>query len=189
VTPEANWIVDVRRRLAASPARQPLVAEVERRAVLVPLLVDAGELWTLLTRPAAGRATAGGADTDFPGGPIRPDEEAWPAAVRGAAEQAAIDPRVVLRLGELDDVESPAGGLVSPCVGALPREVESRPGPGVAEVFRVPLAAFGNPRLVEEFEEVTAGGVRRVRAYHLGSRRVWGVAAGIIEDLLARLRD
>ncbi len=33
MTPESSWILDLRRRLAAHPARQPLVAEVERRAV------------------------------------------------------------------------------------------------------------------------------------------------------------
>jgi 8-oxo-dGTP pyrophosphatase MutT (NUDIX family) len=184
---ETSWILDVRRRLAAHPARQPLVAEPDRRAVLVPLQVDAGELWTTLVQPAAARA-GGGDEPAFPGGAIRADEEAWAAAVRGAAAQAGVDPRTVLRLGELDDLESPAGGLVAPCVGALPRGAETRPGPGVAEIFRVPLSAFANPRMVEEREVAFADGIRRVRAYHLGNRLIWGVAAHILEDLLDRLR-
>ena len=183
MTAEKSWIPEVRRRLAAHPVRQPLVAEVERRAVLVPLLVEGGELWTVLTQP-----TGAGSEPAFPGGPIRADEEAWAAAVRGAAGQTGIDPRTVLRLGELDDLESPAGGLVAPCIGALPRRVETRPGPGVDEVFRVPLSAFLNPRMMEVQELETPGSRRQVRSYHLANRQIWGLAAHIVEDLIERLR-
>jgi hypothetical protein len=194
VTGEGSWILEVRRRLAAQPARLPLVAEAARRAVLVPLLVDAGALWTLLVQPAAGAGAGGGAGDDggpaFPDSPLAPGEEAWTAALRGGAEQAAIEPKVVVRLGELEELEAapPDRGLVVPCVGALPTAVETRPGEGVAEVFRVPLAAFVHPTLVEETTVAAPGGPLTVRGYHLGSRIIRGLAARVLEDLLARLR-
>ncbi len=190
---QGSWILEVRRRLAVSPARQPLVAEPARSAALVPLLVDAGELWTVLVQPepgAGGTGDDGGRATQpgpaFPSSPLAAGEEVWAAALRGGGEQAAIEPKAVLRLGELEDLESPEGGLVAPCVGALPSHLETRPGPGVAEVFRVPLSAFANPTLVEETS--VPGSTVRVRGYHVGRRILRGLAAHILEDLLDRLR-
>ena len=56
------------------------------------------------------------------------------------------------------------------------------------EVFRVPLTAFMNPRMVEVREVDTPGGRREVRSYHLANRQIWGLAAHILEDLFDRLR-
>lgn len=182
-----SWILEVRRRLAAQPPRQPLVAEAARSAVLVPLLVDAGELWALLVE-AASDATRDGEGPVFPGSALAAGEDVWTAALRGASEQGGIEPGVVLRLGELEDLELPDGGLVAPCVGALPTTVGTRAGGGAGEVFRVPLSAFANPTLIEDTTLETPSGRRRVRGYHLGSRLVRGLTAHIFEDLLARLR-
>ena len=71
MTAEKSWIPEVRRWLAAHPVQQPLITEVERRAVLIPLLVEGSELWTVLTQP-----TSAGSEPAFPGGPIQADEEA-----------------------------------------------------------------------------------------------------------------
>lgn len=187
MSPRESWIEQVRRRLADRPARQPVVADAARTALLVPLTVDAGELWTLLAVPEPGSAAAAADGPSFPSGPITPGQDAWEAALVAAGERLGVAPGVVLRLGELEELEGADGGLVTPCVGALPAGLATRPGSGIDEVVRMPLTAFSNPQLVEEQRLATPGGERLVRAYHVGNRRVWGLAAHVLEDLLARL--
>ena len=94
----------------------------------------------------------------------------------------------MLRLGELDERESPAGFRVIPCVGAIPLPFELEPNDAeIAEVFSLPLSAFANPRMVEE-REVTARRRRaHLRIYHVGNRQIWGLTARILQNLLVRL--
>jgi hypothetical protein len=175
-----SWILDVRRRLAAGPSLEPVVAESARVALLVPLFVEAGGLWALLS-------TGAGGEVELPSSPVAPGEDAWDAALR-AAGAAGLPIETVLRLGELEALERPEGGLVLPCVGALP----TAPALAVTEAagtFRLPLAALANPTLAEDFEiEDADGNRRRVRAVHVGGRRLWGTAVWVLEDLLERLR-
>jgi hypothetical protein len=175
-----SWILDVRQRLAAGPRLEPVVAEVARVALLVPLFVDAGGLWTLLLAGAGGEA-------ELPSAPVEPKADAWDAALR-AGGAVGLPIETVLRLGELDALERPEGGLALPCIGALPT-APALAATEAAATFRLPLAALTNPTLAEELEiEDADGNRRRVRALHVGGRRLWGAAVWVLEDLLERIR-
>jgi 8-oxo-dGTP pyrophosphatase MutT (NUDIX family) len=190
VTAAQSWILSVRERLGSPPARrlQPSRGrDVRPAAVLVPLYVDAGELWTVLTKRTDTLPSHRG-QIAFPGGACEIGEDAWGAALREAQEEVGIEPAKVLRLGELDEVESPASFRVVPCVGAIPFPYEARPNEAeIAEVFSLPLTAFANPRMVEEREVVLDGRHRHIRIYHVGSRQVWGLTARVLQNLLVRL--
>jgi 8-oxo-dGTP pyrophosphatase MutT (NUDIX family) len=182
-----SWIVEVRSRLGSPPPRRLPASELRPAAVLVPLYVDGAELWTVLTRRTDTLPSHPG-QIAFPGGSREPGEDAWTAALRETHEELGLAPRDVLRLGELDEVDAPSGFRIVPCVGTLPRPVELRPSAAeIAEVFRLPLSAFGNPRLVEDRQVVYNGVRRNVRVYHVGSRQVWGLTAQILQNLLDRL--
>lgn len=179
MTEPTSWILDVRRRLAAAPALEPVVAGSARRALLVPLFVDAGGLWALLREGAGGEA-------EFPGAPLAAGEDAWEAAARAAAE-TGLPAAAVLRLGELEPLEPPEGGLALPCVGAVPTPAALAASDN-GGFLRLPLVALRSSTLVEELEvESPAGDRRRVRALHVGGRRLWGTAVWVLEDLLERL--
>ena len=155
--------------------------------MLVPLYVDAGELWTVLT-VRTDTLPSHRSQIAFPGGGKELKEDAWAAALRETQEEIGVDPTLVIRLGELDEVESPAGFRVIPCVGAIshPYKVE-RNAAEIAEVFSLPLSSFSNPKLVEE-QDVLINGVRRnLRIYHIGNRRIWGLTARILQNLMIRL--
>lgn len=176
-----SWILDVRRRLAAAPPLEPVVGSARRSAILVPLFVDAGGLWVLVGEGDRG-------EPELPGTPIAEGETAW-AAARRAAGEAGLPAEAVLELGELAPLELPEGGLALPCVGALPTPFALAASEGAGR-FRVPLAALRAPTLVEEMEtEGPAGERRRVRALHVGGRRLWGTAVFVLEDLLERLAE
>lgn len=181
-----SWILALRERLASPPPRRLPASDLRQASVLVPLYVDAGELWTVLTQRAADLPSHR-SQIAFPGGGREFKEDPWGAALRESQEEIGLDPKAVLRLGELDEVESP-GFRVIPCVGAIPNNVEFQPNAAeIAEVFSLPLTAFANPRLVEE-RDVLLNGVRRtLRIYHLGNRQIWGLTARILQNLLARL--
>lgn len=183
----ASWLLDLQRRLGSPPPRRLPTADRRQAAVLVPLYVEAGELWTVLTRRNEELRSHRG-QFAFPGGGCEVGEEAWTAALRETEEELGIDPRTVMRLGELDEVDTSTGWRVVPCVGAVPSPLATRPNPlEIAEVLPLPLSAFANPQMVEEREVVVNGEVRSFLVYHVGTRQVWGATARMLQNLLARL--
>ncbi|HLX10436.1 MAG TPA: CoA pyrophosphatase [Thermoanaerobaculia bacterium] len=187
-----SWILELRERLASPPARRLAgkpAGELRPAAVLVPLYVDAAELWTVLTK-RTDTLPSHPSQIAFPGGSREAGEDPWTAALREAGEEVGLDAERVVRLGELDEQEVPSGFRIVPCVGAIPHPYELRPSEAeIAEVIRLPLSAFTNPRLIEERPVVYDGVRRSLRVYHVGGRQVWGATARILHDLLERLES
>ena len=186
-----SWIVELRHRLTAPPPQRlpaAAVGEATRRAaVLVPLYVDAGGLWVLLTRRAEDLPYHRG-QIAFPGGSLEPGEDPWAAALRESEEEIGLDPKKVLALGLLDELATPTGFSMQPVVGAVPYPVETRPAAReVAEIFALPLAAVANPQLVERRTVLVDGTPRELTVYHVGGRQIWGATALVLSNLLERL--
>ena len=182
-----SWILSLRERLASPPPRRLAASDLRQASVLVPLYVDVGELWTVLTKRTDTLPTHRG-QIAFPGGGRDLKEDPWAAAIRETQEEIGLDPKVVLKLGILDEVESPAGFRVIPCVGAIPYPYKVIPNEAeIAEVFSLPLTAFANPKLVEERGVIINGQKRDILIYHVGNRQIWGLTARILQNLLIRV--
>jgi 8-oxo-dGTP pyrophosphatase MutT (NUDIX family) len=182
-----SWIHEIRERLASPPPRRLPASEARHAAVLVALFVDGGQLWTLLTRRSESLPHHRG-QVAFPGGGRETGEDFWRAALRESEEEIGLPAKTVLRLGELDEVGSPAGFRIVPCVGAIPHGFEARANAAeIDEVFAVPLEALARPGLVEDREVVVNGRRRTIRIYHVGRHLIWGLTARVIENLLLRL--
>ena len=182
-----SWILEVRRRLASPSPQRLLASDAREAAVLVPLFVDAGELWTLLTKRAESLPHHK-SQIAFPGGGREIGEDPWAAALRETEEELGFDSKQVVRMGELDEAETPSGFRIIPCVGAVPSGVETNINEDeIAEVFAVPLLAFTDFRAIEDRIVKIDGVERMIRVYHLGSRQVWGLTARIMQNLLHRL--
>ena len=185
--PRQSWILSLRERLTSPPPRRLPPSDLRQASVLVPLYVDAGELWTVLTK-RTDTLPSHRSQIAFPGGGRELKEDPWAAALREAEEEIGLEPRIVLKLGELDEVESPMGFRVIPCVGAIPYPHKLEPNEAeIAEVFNLPLTAFANPRLVEEREVLINGMRRNILIYHVGNRQIWGLTARILQNLLVRV--
>jgi len=182
-----SWIQEVRARLGSPPPTRLPVSDSRQAAVLVPLWVDAGELWTLLTKRSEALPHHRG-QIAFPGGGRETGEDLWGAALRESEEEIGLPAKVVLRLGQLDEVGSPAGFRIVPCVGAIPKQFEANPSPDeIEEAFPIPISALANPRLVEDREVLLNGRRRTIRIYHVGRHLIWGLTARIVQNLLLRL--
>lgn len=157
-------------------------------AVLIPVIVRPAGATVLLTRRADSLASHTG-QIAFPGGRLDPGETAVEAALREALEEVALDPAVVEVLGVGDAYETGTGFLVTPVVGWL-REAPSIQATldEVAEVFEVPwdfLMDAANHRRDSYDRE---GQPRRwYWAIPYEERYIWGVTAGIVRALRARL--
>jgi 8-oxo-dGTP pyrophosphatase MutT (NUDIX family) len=181
------WILEMRSRLGAPAPRRLVPGEARQAAVLVPLYVDAGMLWTLLTKRTDSLPHHRG-QVAFPGGGKEMGEDSWAAALREADEEIGLPPQRVLRLGELDEVATPSGFRIVPCVGAIPFPFELKPNPGeIDETFAAPLGELANPKLIEDREVLINGQRRTLRIYHVGRFLIWGVTARILQNLLERV--
>lgn len=182
-----SWIFELRNRLAAPPPRRLTPGDARRAAVLVPLFVDAGELWTILTKRAE-TLPHHKSQIAFPGGGLEIGEDHWAGALREAEEEIGLAVSKIVKIGELDEAATPSGFQIVPCVGAVPLPLETEINHDeIAEIFSVPLLAFTDYRMVEDRIVKIDGVERQIRVYHVGSRQVWGLTARIIQNLMLRL--
>ena len=162
--------------------------ELRPAAVLIPVVARPEGATVLLTRRADTLASHTG-QIAFPGGRLDPGEDAVTAALREADEEVALNPGAVEVLGLSDAYETGTGFLVTPVVGWLKDTPEVTPSPDeVAEVFETPwdfLMDAANHR--RDFYDMEAGLRRWFWAMPWGERYIWGVTAGILKGLHARL--
>lgn len=168
------------------PARHLELSAHARAAVLVPVLDGASGPALLLTVRAPHLSRHAG-QIAFPGGRFEPGEDAVAAALRETYEEVGlvVDPDAVL--GALDDHPSPFGLIATPVVAcvAWPAVLNVQTDE-VTEAFVVPLAQLQAQTPSVEVRE-SPWGTRRLYAYEVDGRRVWGLTGAIIKDLLDRL--
>ena len=157
-------------------------------AVLVPLVERDGALWVILTqRPEHMTSHAG--QVAFPGGKVDPtDASALAAALREADEEIGLRSSFAEPVGFLDTYQTGTGYRILPAVALISPDFEPRPNPHeVADVFEVPLAFLIDRanHVVEEAE--WRGRMRRYYDIRYGTRRIWGVTAGMVRNLSERL--
>lgn len=156
-------------------------------AVLIPV-TDRPEPGVILTqRPAWLRSHAG--QVAFPGGKVDDgDESAIAAALREAHEELNIFPAQVEIMGVADIYHSGSGYSITPVVGIIPPDLAFLPNPEeVHDYFEVPLAFLLDPANSIKRQADWNGQQRSYYDIQWGERRIWGVTAGIIANLVRRL--
>ena len=177
-----SWILEVRRKLESS-RRLPVEGGGGARVVLVvPLYVEAGELWTLLREEPSESPPLSFQAAAFEG------DDPWPTVARLGNVGLGVDPSRVLRLGELDEVAGIGGFRLRACVVAVPSPEDD--GSNVeAPMVRLPLSALKHPRLVEEKTIDIKGEQAPIAVYHVGRHLLWGPPLDVLLALLERLEQ
>jgi 8-oxo-dGTP pyrophosphatase MutT (NUDIX family) len=177
------------RRLLLTPEEAALLDAPGRTdaAVLVPLLLEAPEMTTVLTERRADLRRHPG-EISFPGGrQDRPDEDLRETALREAEEEIGLAPERVELLGALPPVGTfltsyrvhPFVGLVTAGPAWVPQESE------VAEVLELTLPELARGH---EMKRLYRKGVPiKLPTYTVDGHVVWGATARIVQSLLHRL--
>jgi 8-oxo-dGTP pyrophosphatase MutT (NUDIX family) len=180
--PRERFVANVDGGVLSAELRASFERPARAASVLLPLLERPGGLTVLFTERAAHLKDHAG-QISFPGGRIADaGETAVDAALREAREEIGLDPADVEVLGELDDLLTGTGFLITPVVGYVAGgEFVARPDPTeVASVFEVPLDFLVEPATVTAAYLERRG--TRFRTYEVqhGGFRIWGATAAIL---------
>lgn len=170
------------------PSLAPFIVPGPPRAAAVLIgVTERPEPTVILTqRTAALRAHAG--QIAFPGGRIEEGEGPVEAALREAREEIGLDPETVAPVAFLDAYRTTTGYRVVPVLATVRPPVSYVPDPAeVDEVFEVPLAFVMDPANHRTDSREWKGMMRRYHAIPFGPHYIWGVTAGILKNLHARL--
>jgi len=156
-------------------------------AVLVPIVAHPEPAILLTLRAARMRAHAG--QVSFPGGRIEPGETPEQAAVREAAEEVGLDPRLPELLGRLPEHVTGTGFHITPVVALVPSPLVLTPHPGeVEEAFELPLATVLDPAAPERRSRESQGRTREFWVWPHDRHYIWGATAAILVNLGRVLR-
>jgi len=158
-------------------------------AVLMPF-TNCATPELILTVRSAGMPTHAG-EVAFPGGKRDPiDPDLLGTALRESNEEVGLIPNQVEVLGQLSPIASRFGLKVIFFVGVVPEDVallaEERE---IDQIFRVPLEFFLDTRPEMSSPIEYYGKHFRIPTYHFEDKRIWGLTAFMILDLLNNVFD
>lgn len=157
-------------------------------AVLVPIVAHPGEPSVLLTLRSP-RLSSHAGQVSFPGGRIEAGETPEAAAVREAAEEVGLDPRLPELVGRLPEHLTGTGYHVTPVVALLPPPLVLTPDPAeVAEAFELPLSTVLDPAAPERRSGEFRGRRREFWVWPHERHYIWGATAAILVNLARVLR-
>lgn len=123
----------------------------------------------------------------FPGGKMEDhDDDVVATALREAEEEIGLAPKHVNVIGELDQVISRFGFLVTPVLAIIPHDVDLDADPGEIEsIFRVPLTFFidGEPDQIDQF------GQFKGPRWYFEDYTIWGLTAMMLGEFFNQFYD
>jgi 8-oxo-dGTP pyrophosphatase MutT (NUDIX family) len=172
----------------ARAAATTLPAEGRPAAVLVPVVLHPRP--TLLLTLRAARLSSHAGQVAFPGGRIEPGENPEQAALREAAEEVGLDPRLPRLLGRLPEHLTGTGYHVTPVLALLdpPLSLVNAPDE-VEQAFEYDLAPLLDPALPDRRSALWRGERRHFVVWPHAQHYVWGATAAIMQSLAELLRQ
>jgi mutator protein MutT len=156
-------------------------------AVLVPIVLHPRPSILLTLRAAKLSAHAG--QVSFPGGRIEAGETPEAAAVREAAEEVGLDPRLPELLGRLPEHHTGTGFHITPVVALVPPPLNLVADPReVEEPFELPLSVILDPAAPERRTAEWKGRTRTFWVWPHERHYIWGATAAILVNLAKVLR-
>jgi 8-oxo-dGTP pyrophosphatase MutT (NUDIX family) len=157
----------------------------------VAITDDKNNPQVILTRRAKHMPTHKG-QIAFPGGKAEHEDASLVAtALREAYEEVALAPEAVTVVGQMGQVLSRQGFVVTPVVGVVAAEVVSELVPNLGEldrIFTVPLSFFMDS--APEMDALPLSeGVKQVPSFYYDEYRIWGMTAFILAEFVNLVYD
>ncbi|MED5239634.1 MAG: CoA pyrophosphatase [Pseudomonadota bacterium] len=186
---QEGGVLDLLRQRLPGYQRTELPLALPEAAVLMPL-VDTPEPRVILTVRSSSMPTHAG-EVAFPGGKRDPEDKSLlMTALRETEEEVGLSREYVDVLGQLSPIASRYGMKVTPFVGIVHPDAQLQAEPGEIEtIFQVPLTFF-----LEERPELSSpidffGRRFRIPSYYYEDKRIWGLTAFMILDLINHVYD
>lgn len=161
---------------------------VKPAAVLVGFVMHPEGPGILLTRRAAHLSTHAG-QVSFPGGRMEPGETPEQAALREAAEEVGLDPRLPAVIGRLPRHLTGTGYVITPVVATVEPPIVLTPDPAeVASAFELPVSVLLDPAAPRRESAVWKGRRREYWVWPHGEQHIWGATAAILVNLARAIR-
>ncbi len=159
-------------------------------AVLMPIVVQADELYVLLTQRTDHLHDHAG-QISFPGGRMDDgDHSIISTAIRESEEEIGLPRSHIEVIGTLPEYLTVSGYRVTPVVALVKPIAQYQPDPfEVADVFEVPLRFLMNPSNHEIRVWQSAEGSRRFYAMPYAEHFIWGATAGMLRNLYHLLKS
>nr|WP_305123320.1 CoA pyrophosphatase [Roseomonas sp. GC11] len=184
----ARRLADPARLARAAAGDEAVPPGAKPSAVLVPVVLHPSP--TLLLTLRAARLSSHAGQVAFPGGRIEPGENPEQAALREAAEEIGLDPRLPRLLGRLPGHVTGTGYHVTPVLALLEPPLSLVPSPDeVEQAFEYALAPLLDPALPQRRTALWKGERRSFYVWPHDEHYVWGATAAIMHSLAVLLRD
>jgi 8-oxo-dGTP pyrophosphatase MutT (NUDIX family) len=156
-------------------------------AVLVPIVLHPSP--TVLLTLRAARMSSHAGQVAFPGGRIEEGENPEQAALREAAEEIGLDPRLPQVLGRLPGMMTGTGFHITPVLALVEPPLSLVTSPDEVELaFEYDLAPLLDPALPESRSMHVGGRERSFFVWPHETHYVWGATAAILQRLAVVLR-
>ena len=160
-------------------------------AVLLAITDNADNPEVILTRRSQYLSTHKG-QVAFPGGKAESfDKDPEATAVREAHEEIGLDPVSVQVVGQMGQVLSRQGFVVTPIVGVVPEHQIAGLVPNLDEldrIFTVPISFLVNNSPVMDEISISEG-VQQVPSFYYEDYRIWGMTAFILAEFVNLVYD
>ena len=178
----------VRSALSGHTKKAVTYPSLKPAGVLVVLYPKDGELHVLLNIRSQDVEDHKG-EISFPGGrKDDSDSTMLSTALREAEEEIGIVPEDVDVLGELDDVPTVSGYLMSPFVGIIPEAYEFKPNrQEVSQLFEVPMSALIDEKNLRDEMRLVEGKVANTISYAHDGHLIYGATAIVLSGFLRLL--
>ncbi len=191
--PDFNSIRDILKKTPPSRLQSSIL---KHSAVLILLLKNSESYSLVLTERTRNMKHHSG-EISFPGGRHDPktDKNKVETALRECEEEIGIDRSEVEVLGQLDDVPTMTGYVITPVVGKIdngsPKFIRSEVE--VEQIFTIPISFFLDPKTFREQTMRVEGNKFPIFMfdYHHNSKlhTIWGATAHILVDYLKKIHQ
>ncbi len=163
--------------------------QIRAAAVLVPIVLNPQGGPSVLLTLRSSRLASHAGQVSFPGGRIEAGETPEAAALREAAEEVGLDPRLPEILGRLPDHLTGTGYRMTPVVALVRPPLNLVPDPAeVEEPFELPLSVVLDPDAPQRHRAERGGRMREFWVWPHERHYIWGATAAVLVNLARLLR-